>query len=435
MDPILIGVIGCVTLIVIFLLGMPIAFTMAIVGLAGIWLLSSVEIGLSMLAREFWQVFSTYTLSVIPMFVLMGTIAANSGISKNLYATGYAFFGQFRGGLALATTIGCGLFAAVCGSSAAEAASMAKVALPEMKKYRYDESLATGCIAAGGTLGILIPPSMGFIVYGFLTQVSVGRLFIAGIIPGIILTLLFMLTVYVICRVNPNIGPAGPSVSWKARFASLTGVIDMLILFLVVIGGLFAGIFTPTEGGAIGAGGALILCLIRRRISWRGFLDSLGDTAVVTSMIFVILSGAFIFGRFMALSGLTAAIIDWLSSGYMPPYAVIWLVFVVYLIGGCFMEFASLGALTIPILFPIITNLGFNPVWFGVFCVVSGELAMITPPVGINVFVLKAVAPEVPLYTIYKGALPFVIAVVVLVILIIYTPQIALFLPNLMMGS
>jgi tripartite ATP-independent transporter DctM subunit len=434
MNPALIGIIGIIVLVLIFLLNMPIAFSMAFAGLIGTWYLISAGVSFNILAREFFNIFSTYTLSCIPMFVLMGTIAANSGISKNLYATGYAFVGQFRGGLALATTIGCALFAAISGSSAAEAAAMAKVALPEMKKYNYGTSLATGSIAAAGTLAILIPPSMGFIVYGFLTQESVGRLFIAGIIPGILLTILFLIIVYIICKLNPDLGPAGQSVSWKEKLKSLSGCIDMVLLFLLVIGGLFAGIFTPTEGGAIGASGALILSLIRRRIGWRGIVESLRDTAIVTSMIFVILAGAFVFGRFMAYSGITSVMIDLLTSGNLSPNAVMWLIFGVYLVGGCFMEFTPLGALTIPTLLPIIKDLGFDPIWFGVYCVVCAEMALITPPVGMNVFVIKAVAPDVPLNTIFKGAVPFVAAQFVLFLVLLYFPKIATFLPNLMMG-
>ena len=435
MSPVLIGVLGIVVLLIIFFSNMPVAFAMALVGLIGVWYLQGSQVALSVLPREFYQTFTTYTLSCIPMFVLMGTIAANSGISKNLYATGYAFVGHFRGGLALGTTIGCALFAAITGSSAAEAAAMAKVALPEMKKYNYDTTMATGSIAAAGTLAILIPPSMGFIVYGFLTQESVGRLFIAGLVPGILLTVLFMVTVLLIVTLKPGLGPAGPRSSWMVRFKSLAGCIDMVLLFVLVIGGLFAGIFTPTEGGAVGAAGALILSVIRRRITWHGFIDSLKDTAIVTSMIFIILAGAFVFGRFMAYSGITQSLIDWMSAGYLPPYAVIWLIFLVYAIGGMFMDFTPLGALTIPILFPIITKLGFDPIWFGVFCVVCAELALITPPVGMNVFVINAVVPEIPLSTIYKGAAPYAVTIFIFTIVLVFVPQIATFLPNLMMGK
>jgi C4-dicarboxylate transporter, DctM subunit len=429
------GVVGVIVLIIFLFSGMPVAFGMAIVGFVGIWIVRGSATAFQVLPTEFYTTFSTYTLSCVPMFVLMGTLAGSSGISKNLYATGYAFVGHLRGGLALATTLGCALFAAITGSSAAEAAAMAKVALPEMKKYNYDSALATGSIAAAGSLAILIPPSMGFIVYGFLTQVSVGRLFIAGIVPGVILTTLFMVVVWVICLARPTLGPAGDKSTWKVRMKSLGGCIDMVLLFLLVIGGLFVGIFTPTEGGAVGAGGALILCLVRKRLNWQGFLHALKDTAVVTSMIFVILASAFVFGRFTAYSGLTLTLINWLSAGNVPPYAVLWMIFAGYAVAGCFMDFAPLGALTIPTLFPIVTHLGFDPVWFGVFVVVCSEMALITPPVGMNVFVINAVVPEVPLNTIYRGAIPFVIAEFILFLLLLYVPQIAIFLPNLMMGQ
>ncbi len=435
MSPTIIGVIGIIVLVIAFLSEMPIAFCMAFVGLIGIIYLKSPGVAFTILSRDFWTVFSTYTLSCVPMFVLMGTIAAESGISKDLYATGYAFVGQFRGGLALATTVGCALFAAISGSSAAEAAAMAKIALPEMRKYNYDSALATGSIAAAGTLAIMIPPSMGFIIYGFLTQQSVGRLFIAGIIPGIILTMFFMVTVYTICRFNPGLGPAGPSVTWKARLKSLAGCIDMILLFLLVIGGLFAGLFTPTEGGAAGAAGALIISLARRRIDWRKFVDSLRGTALVTGMIFVLIGGAYVFGRFMAYAGVTDGAIDLLSHSGLPPYFVMWAIFIFYGIGGCFMEGMALTTLTIPILYPIVAYLGFNPIWFGVIIVLTGEMGLITPPVGMNVFVIKAVAPEVPLYTIYKGAAPFLIAEFMLFLILMHVPQITLFLPNIMLGK
>jgi len=435
MDQTLVGIIGCVILILMFFLNMPVAFVMALVGLAGIWYLQSATISFDVLSREFFSTFSTYTLSCIPGFVLMGTIAANSGISKNLYAAGYAFVGHFRGGLALATTIGCALFAAVSGSSAAEAATMAKIALPEMKKYNYDTSLATGSIAAAGTLAILIPPSMGLIIYGFLTQESIGKLFIAGIIPGILLTVLFMAVVYIICLINPSAGPAGRPVTWKTRIASLSGCIDMILLFLLIIIGLFVGLFTPTEGGAIGAVGALIISLVRRQMNWHKFLDSLKDTAVITSMFFAILAGAFVFGRFMAYSGITFALTNWLTTGPFSPYVVMWLIFFMYAIAGCFMDFSSIGALTIPILFPIIINLGFDPLWFGIITVVSSEMALITPPVGMNVFIIKSVAPSIPINTIFKGATPFLAAEFCLFLILLHFPQIATFLPSLMTGN
>jgi C4-dicarboxylate transporter DctM subunit len=430
----IIGVIGVVVLVLIFLSGMPVAFAMALIGFAGACYLSSVGAGFNLLAREFWQTFSTYTLSVIPMFVLMGAIAFNSGISTRLYATAYSFLGHLRGGLALATTAGCALFAAVCGSTAASAAAMGKVTLPEMKRYNYEPSLATGSVAAGGTLGILIPPSTGFIFYSILTGESVGRLFMAGILPGINLTILFMIAVYIICRFNPNLGPAGSRTPWKSRVASLSGSIDMILLFVLVMGGLFAGIFTPTEAGAAGAGGALILSLARRQMSWRRFADSLLETVAISSMVFVILAGAFVFGRFVAYTRIPFELIDWLSVSPLSAYQAMWLIILLYMVGGCFMDFMPLGALTIPILYPVILHLGFDGIWFGVICVLTAEMGVITPPVGMNVYVIKGVAPEVPIQTIFKGVVPFVLAIMVCIALQMHFSQIALFLPNLMMG-
>jgi C4-dicarboxylate transporter DctM subunit len=430
----IIGVIGVVVLVLIFLSGMPVAFAMALIGFAGACYLSSVGAGFNLLAREFWQTFSTYTLSVIPMFVLMGAIAFNSGISTRLYATAYSFLGHLRGGLALATTAGCALFAAVCGSTAASAAAMGKVTLPEMKRYNYEPSLATGSVAAGGTLGILIPPSTGFIFYSILTGESVGRLFMAGILPGINLTILFMIAVYIICRFNPNLGPAGSRTPWKSRVASLSGSIDMILLFVLVMGGLFAGIFTPTEAGAAGAGGALILSLARRQMSWRRFADSLLETVAISSMVFVIMAGAFVFGRFVAYTRIPFELIDWLSVSPLSAYQAMWLIILLYMVGGCFMDFMPLGALTIPILYPVILHLGFDGIWFGVICVLTAEMGVITPPVGMNVYVIKGVAPEVPIQTIFKGVVPFVLAIMVCIALQMHFSQIALFLPNLMMG-
>jgi C4-dicarboxylate transporter DctM subunit len=430
----IVGVIGVVVLVLFFLSGMPVAFAMALIGFGGACYLSSVGAGFTLLAREFWQTFSTYTLSVIPMFVLMGSIAFNSGISTRLYATAYSFLGHLRGGLALATTAGCALFAAVCGSTAASAAAMGKVTLPEMKRYNYEQSLATGSVAAGGTLGILIPPSTGFIFYSILTGESVGRLFIAGIFPGINLTILFMIAVFIICRFNPKLGPAGARTPWKARVASLSGSIDMVLLFVLVMGGLFVGIFTPTEAGAVGAGGALILSLARRQMSWRRFADSLLETVAISSMVFVILAGAFVFGRFVAYTRITFELIEWLGVLPLSSYQIMWLIILLYMVGGCFMDFMALGALTIPILYPVILSLGFDGIWFGVISVLTAEMGVITPPVGMNVYVIKGVAPDVPINTIFRGVIPFVVAIMVCIAIQMHFTQIALFLPNLMMG-
>ena len=430
----LIGVLGFVVLILVFLTGLPVAFAMATVGFAGIWLLNSLGAGLAFLARDFWETYSTYTLSVIPMFIFMGTIAFNTGISKRLYATAHAFLGHLRGGLAMATIGGCALFAAVCGSTTASVGAMGQVTLPEMKAYRYAPSLAAGSVAAGGTLGILIPPSTGFIIYGIMTTESVGKLFIAGILPGIILTTLFILTIFILCRLDPDLGPAGPKLKWNAKIKSLSGSIDMLLLFALVMGGIFFGYFTPTEAGAVGAGGALVLSVLRRKLTWQGFVDSALETVAISCMIFVLLAGAFVFGRFVAFTQITFALTDWLMAGSMSPTIIISLIVLGYCIGGCFMDSLPLVTLTVPILYPIILALGFDPIWFGVILILTGEMGIITPPIGMNVFVLKGVAPDIPIETMFKGTTPFVIAVAVCIVILIIFPRIATFLPQTMMG-
>jgi C4-dicarboxylate transporter DctM subunit len=336
MSPTLIGIIGIIILFVIMLLGFPLAIAMALVGFAGICYLASIDAAMAILARTFWQVFSDYSLTVIPMFVLMGVIAFNSGITSRLYKSANSFLGHFRGGLAMATVGGSALFGAICGSSSAATAAIGKVALPEMKKYNYEPSIACASIAAGGGLSILIPPSTGFIILAILMEQSVGELFIAGILPGILLTILFLIVIFILCRMNPSLGPAGAKSTWKARIASLSGSIDMLILFLLVMGGLFTGVFTPTEAGAAGAGGALILSLVRRQLSLKGFLNSLLETVELSSIIYLLLAGAFVLGPFMAYSRITSSLIDWLTLSHLSPYLIMWLIIAAYLVAGCF---------------------------------------------------------------------------------------------------
>jgi C4-dicarboxylate transporter, DctM subunit len=429
----LIALLGIGILVLVMLIGIPVAYAMAIVGLIGISLLNSLGAGLSLLSTDFWQTFYSYDLTVIPMFVLMGALAFNCGISKKLYNTANAFVGHFPGGIALATMVGSAFFAAICGSTSASAAAMGRVAMPEMKAYKYSPSLSSASVAAGGTLGILIPPSTAFIIYGILTGESIGKLFIAGIIPGILLTILYMAVIYFQCRISPLLGPAGQRTNWKGRLAALPGSIDMLIIFLLVMGGLFTGIFTATEAGAIGAGGTLVLSLIRRQLTWSGFLNSLLDTTLISGMVFVILGGALVFGRFIAYTQITTSLTNWLSSSSLPVFVVIWLIVIFYFLAGCFLDMLALVTLTVPIFFPIITSLGLDPIWFGVLLVLCGDMGIITPPVGLNIYIIHAIAPDIPLGTMFKGVWGFVGSIVVAIIIVVYFPQIATFLPNLMM--
>jgi tripartite ATP-independent transporter DctM subunit len=432
MSPGNVAIIGIILLLILFLLRMPVAFAMALIGFLGFAYMTSVGAALSILGKDFWVMFSNFNLTVVPMFVLMGTLAFYSGIGGRLYQAAHKFLGQLPGGLGIATCYACAAFGACCGSTTAGAAAMGKVILPEMKKYHYDPSLATACVASAGSLAILIPPSTIFIIYGIMTEESIGKLFAAGILPGILLATLFALTVYIICRRNPELGPPGVKASWKERVASLSGVVEMLILFALVMGGLFAGFFTPTEAGAGGAAGALIIALARRMITWRGFIDSLVETTRITTMVFVIVTGATIFGHFMAVTRVPYELSEWLGGLAVSRYVIMGFIIFGYLIAGCFMDSLAMITLTVPILYPVILKLGFDSVWFGVIIVLVGEMGVITPPVGINVYIIKGVAGDVPLETIFRGIFPFLVALIVCTIILIIFPQIALFLPSFM---
>jgi tripartite ATP-independent transporter DctM subunit len=431
MNPVTIGIIGIVVLVIIFLLRMPVGFAMAFVGLIGFSCLVSTEAGLSILARDVFHVFSSYSLTVIPMFVLMGSLASASGMSKRLYDASYSLLGRLRGGLAIATVAGCAGFAAICGSTNATAAAMGKVALPEMKRYNYADSLATGSVAAAGSLGILIPPSTIFIIYGIMTEQSIGKLFLSGIFPGLILATLFIITIVLLCKHNPKLAPAGVATSWKNKLAGLAGVIETLVLFSLVIVGLFLGWFSPTQAGAVGAAGALLIGVASRQLTWQGLLGAVKDALRITCMVMVIVTGATIFGHFMAVTKIPFILADWVVGLPLPTTAIMGVIVLIYLIGGCFMDALALITLTIPILYPVVLALGFDPIWFGVIIVLVTEMGVITPPVGVNVYVIKGIAKDVPLETIFKGILPFLVALIVAISILMAFPQIATFLPNL----
>ncbi len=434
MSVLLIGLIGIGAFFILIILRMPIAFAMALVGFAGFSLLTSVSAGINMVTKELFGNFSSYSLSVIAMFVWMGFLAYYSGIGSRLYVFAYNMIGHLPGGLAIATQGACAVFGAICGSNTATAATMGAIALPEMQKYHYDESLATASIAAGGVLGVMIPPSVIFIVYGMATEQSVGKLFMAGILPGILMMLLYMITIFIITIRNPKLGPAGPRASWKERILSLRGgLAEALIVFSISIGGLFAGWFTPTEAGAIGAAGVLGISLLEKRLSREALLKSLSDTTRTTAMIMLMIAGAIIFGRFMAISRIPFEIANWAGALPLPPFAILGVILVIYLILGCFLDALALVLLTTPIFFPVVVDtLGYDPIWFGVIMVLVVAMGVITPPVGMNVYIIKGVAPEIPLEVIFKGIWPFLFALIVCVILLIIFPQIATFLPNLL---
>jgi C4-dicarboxylate transporter DctM subunit len=427
-----IGIIGLILLVILLFSSMPVGFVMAFLGFLGFSYVVCIDAGFSLLAKDVFETFSSYSLTVIPLFVFMGQIAFHSGISRRLYDSVYVFMGHYRGGLAIATIGACAGFSAISGSTNATAATMATVTLPEMRRYKYDMSLAAGTVAAGGSLGILIPPSVIFVVYGIMTEQSIGKLFAAGIFPGILLALLFMLTVYIRVQLNPGLAPPGPRTTLKEKARSFTGVLEALIIFSFVMGGLFFGIFVPTEAAAVGAFFTLLLAILRRQLTWRGLFKSLRDTTRISCMVMVIVTGAVVFGHFMAITRIPFDLANWVSGLPLPGYAIMGVIVLIYLFGGCFMDALAMIMLTIPIFYPVATTLGFHPIWFGVAIVLVTEMGVITPPVGVNVYVVHGIAKDVPLEVIFKGVAPFVLALLACVAILLAFPQIVLFLPGLM---
>ena len=432
MSPTITGLIGIAALFLLIFSRMPVGFLMAIIGFLGFGYLVSFDASLNLIARDIFSVFGSYNLTVIPLFVLMGQISFHAGISARLFDTANKFIGHLPGGLAIATIGACAGFAAICGSTNATAATMAAATLPEMKRYNYKPELATGVVAAGGSLGILIPPSVIFIIYGIMTEQSIGKLFVAGLLPGLLLSLLFIIAVVLWTVIKPDLAPKSVKSGFKEKIASLSGLIETLLLFCLVMGGLFVGFFTPTEAGAIGASGTLLLAVVRRNITWKNFVASLFETTRISCMIFVIVAGATIFGHFLAVSQIPFDIANWISGFQLPPYAIMFFIIMVYLVGGCFIDALALIMLTVPIFYPVVNCLGYDPLWFGVIIVLVTQIGVITPPVGVNVYVVSGVARDVPLHVIFKGVIPFLLALIIGTLLLIPFPQIATFLPGLM---
>lgn len=430
MDPLTIGLLGLGILFFLLIISVPIGVAMAAVGVLGVAAIIGLKPALALFGNTVYETTANFDLSIIPLFVLMGSVASRSGLSRELYSAFNAWLGALRGGVALATVGACGAFAAICGSSVATAATMSQVALPEMKRFKYADSLATGSVAAGGIIGILIPPSVVLVLYGILTETSIGDLFIAGFIPGILTTLGFMLVISIFTRFNPEAGPKGEKTTAGEKVRALGRTWAILLLFILVIGGIYFGFFTPTEAAGIGAVGAYAIAALRRRLNFETIKGSLLETIRTTGMIFTILIGAIALNNLMVFSGMAYGLSSFVSGLDMHPMMVMVIILIIYLILGCFMDALAMILLTVPIFFPIVVNLGFDPVWFGIIVVMVVELGLITPPIGMNVFVIKGMAQHVPLQTIYKGVIPFVAAQIVLVILVFLFPQIALWLPD-----
>lgn len=431
MTPFEVGILGCIVLLALLVSSMPVAFAMAIIGLVGFAVVVTPHAALSMITTDLYTTFSSYSLTVIPLFVFMGQVAFHAGISRRLFDTAYHWLGQMPGGLAMATVGACTGFGAICGSGPATAATMASVALPEMKRYGYSMQLGTGSVAAGGSLGMLIPPSVVFICYAILTEESIGSLFIAGIVPGLMIATLFCLTIYITCKRRPEMAPPAPKASWGARVKSLGGVSETLVLFALVMGGMFAGFFTPTEAAAVGAAGSLVIALAKGTLTWQMLARSLRETARTSCMVMIIVAGAVMFGHFLAVTRIPYELATCLAGLPLPGWMIMGFVILFYLVSGCFVDALALVLLTVPIFDPVVRGLGYDPIWFGVIIVVVTQMGVISPPVGVCVYVVSGIARDVPLQTVFRGAMPFLVALIVAAAILVAFPQLTLFLPNL----
>ena len=432
MDPSTLGILGIVGLFLLLAMRMYIGLAMLLMGFLGYCLIMGIPAGLGLLSLVPYSAGSSYMFTVIPLFVLMGQFAYLSGISEDIYKSVYSWLGSLPGGLAMATVVACGGFAAVSGSSLATGATMGTVAVPEMKRYGYDSKLAAGCVAAGGTLGILIPPSIGFVIYGILAEQSIGKLFMAGILPGIMLAALFMLAIFIQCKIKPSMGPPGERLALRDRILSLGGIWGMLVLFLLVMGGIYFGVFTPTEAAGVGAFGAFLIALLKRRLSYKNIMQSLFETGKTTAMLFMIIIGAELFSKFLGATMLPMVLADYVAELPLDRHLILIFILFTYILLGCVMDCVAIMILTIPIMFPAISTLGFDPIWYGVMMVVVLEVGLITPPVGLNVFVIKGVTSGIELNTIFLGILPFLGSCLVAIILLVLFPDISLFIPSLM---
>jgi C4-dicarboxylate transporter, DctM subunit len=426
------ALLGFVAIFALALLRMPLAFSMGLVGIVGIGMTRGWDPALASTAQVVHETGFAYTLSVIPLFILMGNFVARAGLAHELFAAAYAFIGHFRGGLAHATVAACAGFGAICGSSIATAATMSKVAYPSMKKLGYSDSLATGVMAAGGTLGIMIPPSTIMVIYGIITETNIGKLFAAGVIPGILTALLMMAAIVYMTSKDPEHAPAGKRSTWSERWAALRGIWGVILLVIVVLGGIYGGLFTATEGAGFGAAGAFLFALARRRLTWAILVQVLVESARTTAMLFTLLIAATIFANFVNFTSMPNDLKEWITHLGLSPVMIITAMMLIYVVLGTVMEELTMVLLTIPLFFPIVTALGFDPVWFGVLIVMIVQIGLISPPVGMNLFVINTLLPKVGLGNIFKGCWPFVVVMIFVLGLLIAFPQISLWLPSLM---
>jgi C4-dicarboxylate transporter DctM subunit len=427
-----VGLISLGLLLVLLALGVPIAFAMAGVGVAGIWILEGASAAMAHVALVSWTEGQSFVLVTIPLFVLMGQLVFHTGLASDLYATVHKWVGRVPGGIAITSVLACGAFGAVTGSSIATVATMGSIVMPEMRRYKYDPVLATGTLAASGTLGILIPPSLIFIFYGVMTETSIGALFMAGVIPGILVALTFSLIIWVRCLIRPELGPRGPKVSWGERMRSLTGLAPVVGLFVLVIGGIYAGLFTPTEAAGVGCAGVLVLAGVMRKLTPTNLAAALEGTALVAAMIFAIIVGGYLMARLVAVTGLTELLVERIVALELGRIPFLLLLVVLYVVLGAFLDVFGMLVLTIPFIVPVLGEIGIDLIWFGVFAVMMTELALVTPPIGANVFVMRRVAPDVPMGDIFRGVMPFVLGVLAVLAVLTAFPELVLWLPGRM---
>jgi C4-dicarboxylate transporter DctM subunit len=432
MSEVTIGIIGLAVILLMFLTGIELGFAMALVGFVGFSIIVTMKAALNLLAKDIFDVFASYGFTVIPLFVLMGQVAFNAGIAKRLYHSAYRFIGHIPGGMAMATVVGATAFKAICGSSPATAATFASVAVPEMDRYHYDKKLSTGIVATVGTLGILIPPSVTLIVFGIITEQSIGKLFLAGIIPGLIIAFFFICIIYGWCKINPALGPRGEKSTWRQRISSLPEVFWVVLIFVLVVGGLMQGFFTPTEAGSIGTFAVLLLSVIKRDINFKGYLKSVAESLRTACMVLMLIAGSTILGHFLAVTRIPMIAADWIIGLSFHKDLVMVLIGLIYLLGGSFIDDLAFMVLATPIFYPAIIKLGFDPIWFGMIIAITVMIGVVIPPVAINVFVVRNIT-KVPFGVIYRGVYPFLISLIVCAALLFLFPQLATFLPSVLM--
>ncbi len=430
MSPITVGLLGCGLLLVLLFLGMPITFVMMFVGFVGITFLSGIDAALPVIASNLYESVSHYPFTIIPLFVLMGGFADNSGITTRLYDTFDKWFRRLPGGLGIATIAAIAGFSAISGSSVATSAAFAKTVIPEMRRYNYKPMFAGGIVAAGATIDFLIPPSIGFVVYGMLTEQSIGKLLVAGMLPGLLLAALFIGIIIGWVKMDATVAPVPPGIpTWKEKIVALWGMWETILVFLITIGGMYLGYVNPTEAGAIGCISLLIITLAKRELSWKEFVASLYETTRVTCMVMFLVAGANLFSSFLALSTIPAAASAWIAGLGVSRYMVLTIVVAIYLVLGCFLDAVSMMVLTMPVIFPIMVGLNFDPIWFGVICVLMMNAGLITPPVGLNVYTIAGIIRDVPMKDVFKGATPFLLAILATAVILTFFPIIATILP------